>query len=71
MTKLSLRNTRVVVAAMEPRAGICAYDEASGRWTLTAPGQGVLAMKGQLADILGVPRTRCASAPATSAAPSA
>jgi aerobic carbon-monoxide dehydrogenase large subunit len=53
--KLSLRNTRVVVAAMEPRAAICAYDKEKGRWTLTAPGQGVHAMKLQLADILGVP----------------
>ena len=53
--KLSLRNTRVVVAAMEPRAAICAYDEKTGRWTLTAPGQGVHAMKTQLADMLGVP----------------
>jgi carbon-monoxide dehydrogenase large subunit len=52
--KLSLRNTRVVVAAMEPRAGLCEYDAGSGRWTLTAPGQGVHAMKLQLADILGV-----------------
>jgi carbon-monoxide dehydrogenase large subunit len=53
--KLSLRNTRVVVAAMEPRAGICSYDKDKGRWTLIAPGQGVHAMKLQLADILGVP----------------
>jgi carbon-monoxide dehydrogenase large subunit len=53
--KLSLRNTRVVVAAMEPRAGLCVYDKDKGRWTLTAPGQGVHAMKNQLADILGVP----------------
>ena len=53
--KISLRNTRVVVAAMEPRAAICAYDEKTGRWTLTAPGQGVHAMKTQLADMLGVP----------------
>jgi carbon-monoxide dehydrogenase large subunit len=53
--RLSLRNTRVVVAAMEPRAAICQYDRESGRWTLTAPGQGVHAMKNQLADILGVP----------------
>jgi carbon-monoxide dehydrogenase large subunit len=55
ITKLSLRNTRVVVAAMEPRAGLCSYDAASERWTLVAPGQGVHAMKNQLADILGVP----------------
>lgn len=53
--KLSLRNTRVVVAAMEPRAAICAYDKETQRWRLTAPGQGVHAMKLQLADILGVP----------------
>ncbi len=56
--KLSLRNTRVVVAAMEPRAGICKYDPQSGRFTLIAPGQGVWAMKGQLADILGLPQDK-------------
>ncbi len=36
-TRLTLRNTRVVVAAMEPRAAMCTYDAASGRFTLTAP----------------------------------
>jgi aerobic carbon-monoxide dehydrogenase large subunit len=56
--RLSLRNTRIVVAAMEPRAGICRYDAQSGRTTLTAPGQGVWAMKNQLADILGVPQDK-------------
>ena len=40
---------------MEPRVAICAYDEASGRFTLTTPSQGVFAMKGQFAEILGVP----------------
>jgi carbon-monoxide dehydrogenase large subunit len=54
VTKLSMRNTRVVVAAMEPRAGICSYDKASGKYTLTVPGQGVWGQKGQLVDILGV-----------------
>src|SRR5687768_7636497 len=57
-TRLSLRNTRVVVAAMEPRAGLCVYDRNTGRWTLTAPGQGVFGMKNQLADILGVPQDK-------------
>src|SRR5438876_4200169 len=38
VSKLSLRNTSVVVAAMEPRAALCAYDAAAGRWTLMAPG---------------------------------
>ena len=54
IAKLSLRNTRVVVAALEPRAALCAYEAASGRFTLTAPGQGVWSMKNQLAEILGV-----------------
>ncbi len=54
VSKLSLRNTRLVVAAMEPRAAICAFDTPSGRFTLTAPGQGVFGMKGQLAEILGL-----------------
>jgi carbon-monoxide dehydrogenase large subunit len=56
ITKLKLRNTRVVVAAMEPRAGICKYEHE--RWTLIAPGQGVFGMRNQLADILGVPQDK-------------
>jgi len=52
VTALKLRNTRVVVAAMEPRAGLCKFE--GDRWTLTVPGQGVWAQKLQLADILGV-----------------
>ena len=58
VTRLSLRNTRMVVAAMEPRAAICSYDAASGRFTLTAPSQGVIRMKAQLAELLGVPQDK-------------
>ncbi len=54
VTKLSLRNTRLVVAAMEPRAAVAEYDAASERFTLHAQSQGVFGMKNQLADILGV-----------------
>lgn len=53
VTKLSLRNTRLVVAAMEPRAAIGLYDPAQQHWTLHAQSQGVFGMKGQLVDILG------------------
>src|SRR5256885_3118522 len=56
VTKLSLRNTRVVVAAMEPRSAICKYE--NDRWTLIAQGQGVYAMRNQLADMLGVPQEK-------------
>jgi carbon-monoxide dehydrogenase large subunit len=55
-TRLTLRNTRVVVAAMEPRSAICKFDD--GRWTLTCQGQGVFALRNQLADILGVPQDK-------------
>ncbi len=54
VTKVTIRNTRLVVNALEPRAGICVYDAAKEHWTLTAPGQGVFGMKAQLVDILGV-----------------
>jgi carbon-monoxide dehydrogenase large subunit len=54
--KLHLRNTRVVVAPMEPRAAICKYE--GGRFTLIAPGQGVTRQKQQLAEILGVPEAQ-------------
>src|SRR5256714_1455836 len=56
VTKLSLRNTRVVVAAMEPRSAVCNFE--AGRWTLTCQGQGVFALRNQLADILGVPQEK-------------
>jgi carbon-monoxide dehydrogenase large subunit len=55
VTKLTIVNSRVVVNAMEPRAAIGAYDPASGRWTLHTGCQGAFGMKGQLADVLGVP----------------
>ncbi|MGQ0652992.1 MAG: xanthine dehydrogenase family protein molybdopterin-binding subunit [Betaproteobacteria bacterium] len=50
--KLKLRNTRVVVAAMEPRSAICNFQ--GGKYTLTVQGQGVFGLKSQLTDILGV-----------------
>jgi carbon-monoxide dehydrogenase large subunit len=56
VTRVHLRNTRVAPAPMEPRAAICKYED--GRFTLTAPGQGVIRMKGQLAEILGVPEAQ-------------
>ncbi|MBZ0146596.1 MAG: xanthine dehydrogenase family protein molybdopterin-binding subunit, partial [Pseudorhodoplanes sp.] len=54
VTTLSLRNTRVVVNAMEPRAAIADYDKAKDHFTLHTGCQGAFGMKGQLVDILGV-----------------
>jgi carbon-monoxide dehydrogenase large subunit len=56
--KLALRNTRLVVSAMEPRAAIGVHDAKSGEWTLHCESQGVFGMKMQFVDILGVPKEK-------------
>jgi carbon-monoxide dehydrogenase large subunit len=56
VTKLSLRNNRLIVNAMEPRSAIGSYDAAAGKWTLNVGCQGAFGLRGQLAnDILNVP----------------
>jgi carbon-monoxide dehydrogenase large subunit len=56
VTKLSIRNNRVVVCAMEPRSAIGEYDAETGRYTLHVGSQGVFGLRGQMAkDILKVP----------------
>ncbi len=54
VTRLSLTSDRLVVAAMEPRAGLASYDPQTGRYEVHVPSQGVFAMKNMLAGILGV-----------------
>ena len=49
--KLPLRNNRIVVAAMEPRAAIAEYDAESGRYTLRACSQGVFGLRRQIAEL--------------------
>ncbi|MBN9048059.1 MAG: xanthine dehydrogenase family protein molybdopterin-binding subunit [Rhizobiales bacterium] len=49
---LSIRNTRLIVSAMEPRAAIAEYD--GGTWTLHCESQGVFGMRGQIMSVLGV-----------------
>src|SRR3954469_15138228 len=41
VTRLGLRNNRIVVNAMEPRAGVAEYEPERQHWTLHVPGQGV------------------------------
>lgn len=55
--RLSIRNSRVVVAAMEPRAAIGSFE--GERFTLRVGCQGVFGLRNQLADdILRLPRDR-------------
>jgi carbon-monoxide dehydrogenase large subunit len=56
VTRLSIRNNRIVVCAMEPRSAIGEYDAAEGRFTLRVGSQGVFGLRGQLSgDILNLP----------------
>ena len=52
VTRLKLRNSRVVVNAMEPRAAVAAHD--GGRFTFYVGSQGVTGMRAQVSDTLGV-----------------
>jgi carbon-monoxide dehydrogenase large subunit len=51
VVEIPIRNPRVVVAAMEPRAGIGEWDD--GRWTLRVGCQGTFGLSRGLAGVLG------------------
>jgi carbon-monoxide dehydrogenase large subunit len=52
VVKLPIRNTRCIVAAMEPRVAIGEYNKADSKWSLHSCSQGVFGLKGQLVDML-------------------
>jgi len=52
VTRLSMRNSRIVVAAMEPRSAIGDYQD--GRYVLRLGCQGVFGMRAGLKDVMGV-----------------
>src|SRR5260370_6365972 len=55
VTRLALRNTRLVGNAMEPRAAVAAYEAASERFTFHVGCQGVFCLPANLADTLNLP----------------
>jgi len=55
VTRLALRNSRVVVSAMEPRSAIGSFDAGSDRYTLRLGCQGVFGFRAGLKELLGVP----------------
>jgi aerobic carbon-monoxide dehydrogenase large subunit len=55
VTKLSIRNNRIVVCAMEPRSAIGEYDAESDRFTLRLGCQGVFGQRNLVSTILGIP----------------
>ncbi|MCH9675700.1 MAG: xanthine dehydrogenase family protein molybdopterin-binding subunit [Gammaproteobacteria bacterium] len=54
VTSISLRNNRVVVSAMEPRALTAQYDPGTERYTLHVPSQGVFGLHNGMARVMGV-----------------
>jgi len=55
VVKMPLRNTRVVVASMEPRGFIASYDKATERFTVYTGGQSAFGQKMATAEVLKVP----------------
>jgi carbon-monoxide dehydrogenase large subunit len=52
VTRVKIYNNRVVVNPMEPRAAVGAHE--NGRFTLHVPSQGVMGMRANIAQVLGV-----------------
>ena len=54
VTKVPLRNSRVIVAPMEPRAAIASYEPGEDRYVLRMGSQGVFGMRGNIAKVMGI-----------------
>jgi aerobic carbon-monoxide dehydrogenase large subunit len=58
VTRLRLRNNRVVIAPIEPRAALAEYDGETGHFTLHVGCQGVFGFRNYIAQVLGVGRDK-------------
>lgn len=58
VTRLSIRNSRVAVCAMEPRAAIASFEPDGERYVLRVGSQGVFGLRGLMAQVMGVPVAR-------------
>jgi carbon-monoxide dehydrogenase large subunit len=54
VTRLTLRNNRVVVAAMEPRAIVAEYEPDTERYVMHTQSQGVFGLRNGMARVMGV-----------------
>ena len=54
VSRLDIRNNRIIVATMEPRSALAAHDADSGRFTMRIGCQGAFGMRRQLAGLLKV-----------------
>ncbi len=58
VTNLRLRNNRIVVNPMEPRAALAEYDAEQHHWTLHVGCQGVFGFRNYIAQVMGVGRDK-------------
>ena len=58
VTRLQLRNNRIVVNPMEPRAALAEYNTEQQHWTLHVGCQGVFGFRNYIAQVLGVGRDK-------------
>ena len=58
VTRLSLSNSRIVVAPMEPRSALAEWDAEAERWTLRVGCQGVFGFRATLAGVMGIPKEK-------------
>ncbi len=58
VTRLKLRNSRVVINPMEPRAALADYDAAGQRFTLHIGCQGVFGFRNYVAQVMGLGRDK-------------
>jgi len=58
VTRLRLRDNRIVVNAMEPRAAVADYDPERQHWTLHVGCQGVFGFRNYIAQVFGVGRDK-------------
>jgi aerobic carbon-monoxide dehydrogenase large subunit len=56
VTRLHLRNNRIVVNPIEPRAAVAQYDSERHHWTLHVGCQGVFGFRNYIAGVLGIER---------------
>ncbi len=54
VTRMKIANSRIVVAAMEPRAALAEWDAADGRYILRVGCQGVFGLRNNLRGVMGV-----------------
>jgi aerobic carbon-monoxide dehydrogenase large subunit len=54
VTRLDIRNNRIIVASIEPRSALAEFDNDSGRFTMRIGCQGAFGMRRQLAGLLKV-----------------